>query len=261
MFQGTVDWTKVKASGMAFAFARLSDGSFLDTEFDANWNGIKAAGMVRGAYQMFEPGEDPTAQANIVIQKVAMLQPGDLPVVLDMEITGGQSAATIVANAQTWIAKVQAGTGRIPMIYTAPGFWNADVGSTAFSANPLWAANWGVTCPSLAEGWANWAFWQFSDSGTVSGIPATVDLDEYNGSMANLLLMANWPSLYITLDGSTKIDLTWSALTTGFLLQATSTRNMANWVTVTNIPNIVGNLEYVILERTNNYSFFRLFHP
>jgi lysozyme len=262
MYQGSVDWTKVKASGIAFAFARLSDGSFLDPDFDVNWKGIKAAGMVRGAYQFFEPGEDPIAQANIVLQKVGMLQPGDLPVVLDLEVTGGQSAETILDNAKTWIAHVQGGTGRVPMIYTAVGFWNADVGSAAFSGNPLWAANWQVTCPNLAEGWANWAFWQYSDNGTVSGIPATVDLDEYNGSMADLLSLATRPSLNIALSGGKNISLTWSTLAAGFLLQEKPVVNLANWVTVTNGPNnIVGNRQQVILERTNHQGVFRLYHP
>src|SRR6476619_4455511 len=52
-YQGTIDWAKVKASGRAFAITRVGDGLGGDNTFDANWAGIKANGMVRGAYQYF----------------------------------------------------------------------------------------------------------------------------------------------------------------------------------------------------------------
>jgi lysozyme len=260
VYQGSVNWADVKAAGQAFAFARVSDGSYLDTAFAANWAGIKTAGMIRGAYQYFEPAEDPTTQANIVIAAVGSLGPGDLPVVLDMEVTGGQSPATIAANMQTWIDAIETGTGRVPMIYTAEGFWNGSVGGTAFSQNPLWAANWDVTCPTLAEGWTNWLFWQYSDSGSVSGIPSTVDLDEFNGSMSDLLAVANEPSLDIAANGANKISVTWPALATGFVLQQTLALGTTNWTSVTKGPTIVSNQNQVILDTSTNQTFFRLYH-
>src|SRR4051794_4654873 len=67
-WQGTINWTKVKASGVHFAIARASDGAnHTDSHFSENWHGIKNAGMVRGVYQFFRPGQDPTAQANHMI--------------------------------------------------------------------------------------------------------------------------------------------------------------------------------------------------
>jgi len=261
VYQATIDWTEVAAAGETFAFARVSDGSFLDTEFDANWAGIKAAGMVRGAYQYFEPGEDPTSQANIVISATGILGPRDLPVVLDAEVTGGQSPATIASNMQAWINQIQAGTGRVPIIYTAPGFWDGSVDSTAFSANPLWAANWGVTCPTLADGWTNWAFWQYSDSGTVSGITGAVDLDEFNGSMSDLLALADAPNLNVTPQGSNGISVTWSTFATGFVLQQSFTLDSTNWTSVTNVPTIVSNQNQLILGTSNNHNFYRLSLP
>ena len=186
VYQGTISWPSVKAAGIDFAIARISDGSALDTDFATNWSGMKSAGVIRGAYQYFEPGQDPMTQANIVISAVGMLGAGDLPVTADMETTGGQSAATIAANLQTWATAVHAGTGKVPMIYTAVGYWNSSVGSTSFASDPLWVANWGVTCPDLPSGWSNWVFWQYSDTGSVSGISGAVDLDEYNGTVAQL---------------------------------------------------------------------------
>jgi lysozyme len=261
VYQGSINWTNVRSAGETFALARVSDGTFLDTEFDANWSGIKVAGLVRGAYQHFEPGEDPTVQANIVVNAIGMLEPGDLPAVLDAEVTGGQSPATLAANMQTWIDRVQAGTGRVPMIYTAPDFWNGSVASTAFSANPLWAANWGVTCPALADGWTNWAFWQYSDNGTVSGFATAVDLDEFSGSRSDLLALANQTSLNIARESTNHISITWSTYATGFLPQQNPNFGTSNWVSVTNAPNIVSNQNQLTLESSTNHSFFRLFYP
>src|SRR3954463_5821815 len=58
-FNGTIDWAKVKAAGNEFAFIRISDGTgFRDPQFAANWAGAQSAGMVRGIYQFFRPGQD-----------------------------------------------------------------------------------------------------------------------------------------------------------------------------------------------------------
>jgi lysozyme len=190
---GTVNWSSVKAAGEDFAIARISDGLTADAQFDANWAGIKSAGMIRGAYQLFQPSDDPVAQANTVVQKVGVLGAGDLPIVADVEVTGGQSAATIVANLQTWVTQVETGTGKTPMVYAAAVFWNASVGSTAFGSLPLWVPDFGVTCPNLPTGWSAWVVWQYSVTGTVSGIPgmSSVDLDEFNGDLAALQAFAS----------------------------------------------------------------------
>jgi hypothetical protein len=149
----------------------------------------------------------------------------------------------------------------VPMIYTALGFWDGSVGSTAFSANPLWAENWRVACPNLAEGWTNWVFWQYSDSGNVSGISTVVDLDKFNGSLSDLLAVANEPSLNIALHGTNEVSVTWSTLATGFVLEQNSNLNTTNWVTVTNTLSIVSNQEQVILGTSTKPTLFRLFHP
>jgi lysozyme len=229
VYQGAVNWSDVKAAGIDFAIARISDGSDLDTDFAANWSGMQSAGLVRGAYQYFEPGEDPTTQATIVVNAVGKLAAGDLPVTADMETTGGESAATIAANLQTWAAAVQSGTGKAPMIYTAEGYWNGDVDSTGFGSNPLWVANWGVSCPDLPTGWSNWSFWQDSDSGSVNGISGAVDLDEYNGTLAQLQSFAGGGSTTSSDGGTTDyyaatyVSQSWPLATTSMTMTTCQT--------------------------------------
>ena len=193
-YAGTVDWPSMKGSGIYFAFARVSDGTNLDNSFDTNYAGIQTAGMVRGAYQFFEPAQDPVAQANLCLSKIGSLSPGDLPPVLDVEKTGGQSPSAIISEIQAWVTAVQQATGRTPIIYTSASFWNGSVSSSAFSMNSLWIADWGVQCPNLPSTWSQWQFWQYSDSGSIKGVGGTFDLDEFNGDLFALQAMTGPPT-------------------------------------------------------------------
>ena len=189
VYQATVDWAKVKAAGNVFAIARVSDGlTHPDTRFAANWSGMKSAGLVRGVYQFFRPGEDPIQQADLMLSKIGALEDGDLAPIMDVEVADGVSPATIQANMKKWLDHVQQKTGRTPIIYTA-AFMSQNVGN-GFSAYPLWVANYGVSCPTMPSNWAHWKFWQSSSTGSVSGISGAVDVDEFNGTLADLLKFA-----------------------------------------------------------------------
>src|SRR5262249_49935981 len=53
-YQGTVDWTQVRAAGKRFAFMRVNHGlGNVDPTFPGNWSGSHAAGLIRGPYQFF----------------------------------------------------------------------------------------------------------------------------------------------------------------------------------------------------------------
>ncbi|MGH7438939.1 MAG: glycoside hydrolase family 25 protein [Polyangiaceae bacterium] len=188
-YQGTVNWAQAKASGIQFGFARISDGTaHPDPNFSANWKGMSANGVIRGAYEYFRASVDPTAQANLVassLQQAGGLRADDLPVVMDIETADGQSEATIEANMRSWLAAVEATTGRKPIIYTSLGTY--PVSATAFGGYTLWVANYGASCPSVPAGWSEWRFWQYSSMGTVTGISGSVDLDEFNGTLAQLM--------------------------------------------------------------------------
>jgi lysozyme len=189
-YQGTVDWNAVKASGRVFAFTRIGDGvGTQDATFATNWPAMKKVGLVRGAYQFFRPSQDPVAQGNLVIAKLGKITAGDLPAVLDLESADGQPSATVIARAKTWLARVEAGTGRRPIVYTA-AFMSSTIGA-GFGAWPLWVANYGPTCPTMPTGWSKWIMWQASSTGSVPGIGGNVDADEFNGTLADLMAFAD----------------------------------------------------------------------
>jgi MYXO-CTERM domain-containing protein len=190
-WQGTISWTKVKSSGRQFAFIRVSDGTgYPDSKFSTNWKNAKSAGLVRGAYQFWRAGDDPVAQAKLLVKKVGTLGSLDLPAVADVELSDGMSDSVIVSRLKKWISVVQSGTGKKPIIYTMPGFWNGVSGSGTFSTYPLWVANWGVSCPSVPSPWKGWKFWQYSDKGSVPGISGSCDVNKFNGSLSQLKTFA-----------------------------------------------------------------------
>lgn len=185
-YQGKVGWEAVAGAGKAFAIARVNHGDFMDPEFDANWQGIRDAGIIRGAYQYFDPGGDPVEQAQVFAEKVGVLGPGDLPGVIDVESTDGLSGSQIATNVGIWIDIVEEATGRPPIIYTGSYFWNDNVGSDAFNDHPLWIAHYTTNCPNLPNAWSGWSLWQYSDSGTVAGISGPVDTNRFNGDPLKL---------------------------------------------------------------------------
>lgn len=205
-YQGVVDWAKVKAAGHTFAITRVSDGlNHVDVQFARNWKAMKTAGLSRGTYQFFRPGLDPVAQADLLLAQVTAaggFQPGDLPPVLDMEAVDGVATATIRARMQAWLDRVQQRTGKRPIIYTA-AFMNAVVG-TGFGRYPLWVANYGATCPMVPDSWSAWKFWQYTSTGAIAGIAGNVDINRWNGTLAQLKTFA--ATTVATADAGVKAD-------------------------------------------------------
>jgi hypothetical protein len=117
---------------------------------------------------------------------------GDLPPVLDLEVTGGLRPHALQRWTRTWLRAVHRATGRTPVIYTSPVFWRTALANThKFSRYPLWIAHYGVARPQIPGGWRTWTFWQGRRDGRVAGIGAGVDRNAFNGSMARLRRLAH----------------------------------------------------------------------
>jgi lysozyme len=190
-WDGTIDWNAVAASGVKFAYIRVSDGlGYPDDQFDANWANARAAGVARGVYQYFRPNQDPIAQADYLLMHMGTLQDGDLPPVIDLEVNGGLSQADVLASVHQWVDHIAAATGRAPMFYAGLYSWPSLVGSSDFAKYHLWIPQYGPVCPNLPSPWTSWLIFQNSDTGMVPGIGGPVDMDLFNGTMADLTAFA-----------------------------------------------------------------------
>jgi len=189
--QGSIDWSRVAASGKRFAFVRASAGTLTaDTRYAANRAGAGSAGLAVGSYHYGNPDSAPNDAANEAtwFLQHATVASGDLIPVLDLEVSNGLDASSLTTWAQTWLAQVTAATGVKPMIYTNRSFWSSSMADTDWFARNgyrVWIAHWTTASqPSLpAAGWGGlgWTFWQHSSTGSVPGIVGNVDLDRYNG--------------------------------------------------------------------------------
>jgi lysozyme len=180
-YQGDIAWSRVRRAGVQFAFIRVSDGSTIrDSQFTANWSGARHASVLRGAYQFFRPEEDPIEQANLLINALRAHGRGELPPVIDIEVTGGLPLATVVANARLWIEQVRSQLGVEPIVYTNYGMFRWG-GAEPLARQLLWLAHYTDQCPSIPPPWREWTFWQYSENGVVDGIDGPVDLDVFAG--------------------------------------------------------------------------------
>ena len=195
-YDDVTDWSAARGAGIDFAFIRVSDGTqFQDPKFASYWAGAKAAGVIRGAYQFFRPEQDPVAQADLLLQMMGPLEPGDIPPVIDVEVADGRSPAQVAAAVRAWIAHVAAATGKTPIVYTGLYLWNDLTGGADVKPSPLWIAQYTTApCPDIPAAWPGWEFWQYTDSGAVAGVTGSGrDLDLYDGSRDDLLASTGAP--------------------------------------------------------------------
>jgi GH25 family lysozyme M1 (1,4-beta-N-acetylmuramidase)/LysM repeat protein len=197
-WEAGIDWKKVRGDGIRFVFVKATEGEqYTDPTFDDNWLGAKSVGILRSAYHFFHPNMNPVKQADKFIQVIRnMNDDGELPPILDLEVTDNQANQIIIERAKTWLDRVQHDMGKVPIIYSNPGFlkYNFSIpgGGPPFWTKDhiLWIANYGQPQPLLPPGWLEWTFWQYSESGQINGINASVDLDWFNGTVEELYQLA-----------------------------------------------------------------------
>ena len=194
-WQSEIDWAKVKAAGVKFAFLKASEfpdkrtSMYTDDKFDFNRKGAEANGIYWGAYHFFRTHIDPIIQAEAFCKLVG--KPTSLPMVLDLEVAGCKGSK-LVRKVKSFVETVTSLSGRKPIIYTSGGFWRpymtyeklTDVDWA--SEYPLWMARYTSQWPGTIYPWGGWDFWQYSDKGRIPGIKTYVDLNWFVGSLKDL---------------------------------------------------------------------------
>ncbi len=192
-YQGIVDWKRARATGVRFAFAKATEGNaHVDHCFALNWANMKDAGVIRGAYHFFHGHSSGATQAHNFIRAVKDHHTAtDLPPVVDVEYTTGVVAtprSTYIKNLKQWLITVEQAFAIKPMIYTNYYFWHSYMkDSKEFDGYPLWLASFNIHRPKLLHPWSSYHFWQFTQSGSITGINTVVDMNLYNGSMESLM--------------------------------------------------------------------------
>jgi lysozyme len=201
-----IDWSiAAKTKKVTFAFAKASEGAtWKDSDYATNWDGMKKAGIIRGAYHFFRPIKSVDEQVANFLDMVGELSPGDLPPVLDLENFPDSvkqqwesigSTAERIRISQEWLKKIEAKLGKKPIIYTNPSFWEELMGDTEkLTEYPLWIANFKddyknskPIVPANNWGGKGYTFWQFTERGSVMGVSGFVDQNIFKGNLSKLL--------------------------------------------------------------------------
>ena len=189
--QGNIDWAKVAADGVEFAFVRAglrgygTEGKLVeDDTFEQNVTGALQAGLKVGVYFYSQAitEEEVLEEANLVLEKVKPYNI-QLPIVFDVEkVSGGKGRANALSvEERTHLAALFCQTiqdaGYKPMIYH-----NMEMGTLMLDLGQLeqydkWFAYYN---DDMYYPYA-YKIWQYSEHGAVDGINEEVDLNIWFG--------------------------------------------------------------------------------
>lgn len=184
-YQADINWDKIANQNIHFAFAKATEGmNHIDTLFCHNWAEMNRVGIVRGAYHFFRPTTSASLQAQNFVDIVEM-EYGDLPPVLDVEVTDGVAEADLIEGIQTWLGIVEAETNITPIIYTNQKFFNKYL-AHHFPNHPIWIARYNSLYEPHLAGNRAWDFWQYGCRGRLDGIDGDVDFNVFKGTLLEL---------------------------------------------------------------------------
>jgi len=212
-YQGSPNWTTVKANGAIFAYVKATEGNYYeDPDFSSDMVNGKAAGVLMGAYDFCLPDSYcPSVEAayfwSFAGSKIAKDGKSIMPM-LDFEtysgVTCGEGTYTAWINDWQTDLRTHTSTTLRCIVYTsacagacdlieynsaggiALGGFIADYdGENLYTGNPWGSCDccnaWVTGC-----GTGGWTYWQVSSTGSIGGISGSVDFDAYNGTAADL---------------------------------------------------------------------------
>lgn len=199
---GAINWAEVFSSGIQWAYARAASN---DGQFGNNMVNGKAAGVQMGPYWFAHPALDtPATEANSFWNIAGSYIKADgktLSPAIDFELfSGHDGASTYTAWFNDWSADVKAKTSNSmkPVIYVAPcsgacdlttniklAGWIASYNGENINTGTPWSTC--LACNAWdPNGTGGWTYWQTGDTAHIMGIAGAVDLDVFNGTLAQL---------------------------------------------------------------------------
>ena len=174
---GVVDWPTVKAGGADFAYVRATAGADgRDTLFAANWAGIYAAGLRRGAIHHFSLCRLAVDQANnfiVTVPRVSDALPAALVIEPSPECGTPPVRAVLIDEIARFARLVESHTGQPILLRIAPAIERRYRLSAALD-RPLWAT--GDFFPPTYQS-RPWRMWRANDLRRIEGLDGPVGWD------------------------------------------------------------------------------------
>lgn len=185
-YQGKIDFRAARGGGTQFVFIKATEGKdYIDPNFYENWRKAAEAGVPRGAYHFMTWCSLASEQAAWFVKMVPN-DPDALPPVLDIEWNNHSSCKNkhpredVLEKIRVMLAAMERHTGKVPIIYTDMNFHD-DVLEGEHFDNPFWLRS---TAAEPHSRYTNrpYLFWQWTQTGTMSGVWAEVDRNAFVGS-------------------------------------------------------------------------------
>jgi len=197
-WQGTPDEERVAQQGFAFCFHKATEGcTNADPRYAENRK-LLAPHMLWGAYHLIRLNEPIDTQVRSFLT-AALLQPGDLPPVLDVEVKRIDEVDSKRAwrGIVAWLSMVRDLAGVRPILYISPrGVRHLHGWLDGLNLAHLWVCDYtDKPEPELPETFPRWLFWQYSSSGDgrAAGFESDgLDLNRFDGNRRQLLRLTKW---------------------------------------------------------------------
>ena len=180
-FNTVTSFPDIKAGGIVGVIHKATQGTnWMDPTYNIRKQPALDAGLWWGAYH-FGINADGAAQAQYFLTTV---KPGPTDL-LALDFEENPSSQMTIAQAEQFVTEVFNQTGRYP------GFYSDALAGNLLGPNPnsilancwFWRAEYSGTSPSVPPTWQTWTMWQYTSSGTLSGISGLCDRDTFNGSI------------------------------------------------------------------------------
>lgn len=182
VYQGDIDFEKVKSSGYDCVYIRSGSGeSGEDSLFMEHYQNAKSAGLNVGFYY-YVTAENTAEGESQALEFASLISECDyqLAPAMDYEEFSQVTVEESIKIAQSFLEKVEETLNEKPVIYTDANNVSRRWGS-ALAEYPLWVADYAHLAEpesyQLPEssGWSQWSGYQYTDSLVVSGIFGNVD--------------------------------------------------------------------------------------
>lgn len=175
IYQGVIDFEKVKASGIDFVIIKAGENNFTDKNFESNYAGANAAGLHIGAYWYSHAlnADEAKKEAEYCIAALSGKQ-FDYPIYYDIERKDqfAQGKAVCSEIVSSFCNTLEA-AGYFAGLYISRCPLQAYITPEVAKRCALWIAEYGSKCNYSGT----YGVWQYSGHGSCPGISGEVDLD------------------------------------------------------------------------------------
>jgi GH25 family lysozyme M1 (1,4-beta-N-acetylmuramidase) len=174
-YQRRVDWRRVARDGFRFAAIKATEGTgFVDPYVARNVHGARKNGIAPVLYHFAHPSNSPRAEARHFLRTaLPLVRVGEPCPALDLEVTEGKTPYQLWEWQHTFSLIVEEALGGHVILYTYRAFLESELWLPRHH-RPIWGADYGSVPASVLS---TWHAWQYTSSGSVSGVRGACDLN------------------------------------------------------------------------------------